>query len=176
LEMLQTSTKPPIIATDGSVKPYRAQGTFAWVLADQDGNPWLRCHGPVNGTPINSFRYDLVKYTIECPTCLQHSETYDHLFLCCHPSGAGWWSQLKATLIKFTDDTNSHHLLPDILVTGIHNWINGLPFPMTQYPPDWHELIDSQSQIGWKQLVLGRFSVKWVEYCYNIICWENEVL
>jgi hypothetical protein len=25
-------------------------------------------------------------------------------------------------------------------------------------------LIDSQSQIGWKQLLLGRFSVKWLEY------------
>jgi ribonuclease HI len=56
LEMLQTSTKPPIIAMDGSVKPYRTQGTFAWVLADQDGNPWLRCRGPVSGTPIDSFR------------------------------------------------------------------------------------------------------------------------
>jgi hypothetical protein len=29
LEMLQASTKSPISATDGSVKPYRAQGTFA---------------------------------------------------------------------------------------------------------------------------------------------------
>jgi hypothetical protein len=56
LEMLLTSTKPPIIATDGSVKPYRAHGIFTWVLADQDGNPWLRCRGPVNGTPIDSFR------------------------------------------------------------------------------------------------------------------------
>jgi hypothetical protein len=56
LEMLQASTKPPIIATDGSVKPYRAQGTFAWVLADQDGTLWLRCPGLVSGTPINSFR------------------------------------------------------------------------------------------------------------------------
>jgi hypothetical protein len=57
LEMLQASTKPPTLtATDGSVKPYRAQGTFAWVLADQDSNPWLRCRGPVSGTPINSFR------------------------------------------------------------------------------------------------------------------------
>jgi ribonuclease HI len=55
LETLQASTKPPIIVTDRSVKPYRAQGTFAWVLADQDGNPWLRCRGPVSGTPINSF-------------------------------------------------------------------------------------------------------------------------
>ena len=109
-------------------------------------------------------RYDPVKYTIDCPTCREHSETYDHLFQCCHPSRAGWKSQLKATLIKFTDDTNSHHLLQDILVTGIHNWINGLPFPTNQYPPDWHELIDSQSQIGWKQLLLGRFSVKWLEY------------
>jgi hypothetical protein len=56
LEMLQASTKPPIIATDGLVKLQRAQGTFAWVLADQDGTPWLRCPGPtVGGTPINSF-------------------------------------------------------------------------------------------------------------------------
>jgi hypothetical protein len=59
LEMLQTSTKPPIIATDSSVKPYRAQGTFTWVLADQDGNPWLRCRGLVNGTPIDSFRSEV---------------------------------------------------------------------------------------------------------------------
>jgi hypothetical protein len=29
----------------------------------------------------------------------------------------------------------------------------------------WQELIDSQSQIGsWKQLLLGRFSMKWLEY------------
>jgi hypothetical protein len=76
----------------------------------------------------------------------------------------GWKTQLKATLIKFTDESNSHHLLQDILVTGIHNWIHGLPFPTNQYPPDWQELIDSQSQIGWKQLLLGRFSVKWLEY------------
>jgi hypothetical protein len=53
--MLQASTKPPIIATDGSVKLHRAQGTFAWVLADQDGTLWLRCNGLVSGTPINSF-------------------------------------------------------------------------------------------------------------------------
>jgi hypothetical protein len=55
----------------------------------------------------------------------------------------GWKAQLKATLIKFTDDTNSHHLLQDILVTGIHNWIHGRPFPTHQYPPDWQELIDT---------------------------------
>jgi ribonuclease HI len=55
LDMLQTSTKPPIIATDGPVKLHRAKGTFAWVLADQDGTPWLRCCGPVSGTPIDSF-------------------------------------------------------------------------------------------------------------------------
>jgi hypothetical protein len=90
-------------------------------------------------------RYDPVKYTIDCPTCRKHRETYDHLFQCCHPGRAGWKSELKATLIKFTDDTNSHHLLQDILVTGIHNWINKCSFPTTQYPLDWHELIDSQS-------------------------------
>jgi hypothetical protein len=53
-------------------------------------------------------KYDPVKYTIGCPT-------YDHLsFQCHHPSRVGWRAQLKATLIKFTDETNSHHLLQDI--------------------------------------------------------------
>jgi hypothetical protein len=47
--------KPPIIAMDGSVKPYRDQGTFSWVLADQDGMLWLMCRGPISGTQINSF-------------------------------------------------------------------------------------------------------------------------
>jgi hypothetical protein len=55
LEMLQASTNPPIITIDGSVRPYKAQGTFAWVLADHEGTPWLQCRGPVSGTPINSF-------------------------------------------------------------------------------------------------------------------------
>jgi ribonuclease HI len=55
LEMLQASTNPPIIATDGSVNPYTTRGTFAWVLADQDGTPCLQCHGPVSGTLIDSF-------------------------------------------------------------------------------------------------------------------------
>jgi hypothetical protein len=118
--------------------------------------------------PIGTWihKYDSVKYTIGCPTCREHDETYDYLsFQCHHPSRAGWKAQLKATLIKFTDKSDSHHLLQDILVTGIHNRIHGLPFPTHQYPPDWQELIDSQSQIGWKQLLLGRFSVKW---------WENQ--
>jgi hypothetical protein len=103
------------------------------------------------GTLIH--KYDPVKYTIGCPTCREHNETYGHLFQCHHPSRVGWKAQLKATLIRFTDETNSHH-----------NWIHGLPFPTHQYPPDWQELINSQSQIGWKQLLLGRFSVKWLEY------------
>jgi hypothetical protein len=55
LEMLQASRKPPIIAMDGSIKPYRAQGTYAWLLADQNGTLWLRCHRPVSGTQMNSF-------------------------------------------------------------------------------------------------------------------------
>jgi hypothetical protein len=110
------------------------------------------------------YKYNPVKYTVDCPTCREHIEMYDHLFRCHHPSRAGWKTQLKNTLIKFTNETNCHHLLQDILVTGIHNWIHGIPFPTHRYPPDWQGLIDSQSQIGWKQLLLGRFSVKWLEY------------
>jgi hypothetical protein len=71
--------------------------------------------------PIDTLIYknDPVKYTIGCPTCREHNETYDHLFQCHHPSHVGWKAQLKTTLIKFMDETNSHHLLQDILVTRI---------------------------------------------------------
>jgi hypothetical protein len=67
------------------------------------------------GTLIH--KYDLVKYTIGCPTCRDHNETYEHLFQCHHPSHAGWKAQLKVTLIKFMDETNSRHLLQDILAS-----------------------------------------------------------
>jgi hypothetical protein len=54
--------------------------------------------------------------------------------------------------------------MQDILITGIHHWIHELPFPTHRFPHHWHELITSQSNIGWKQLLLGRFSTKWTAY------------
>jgi ribonuclease HI len=44
------SCKSSVVATIPSLI------TFTWALADQDGNPWLRCRRPVSGTPIDSFR------------------------------------------------------------------------------------------------------------------------
>jgi hypothetical protein len=51
-------------------------------------------------------KYNPVKYTIDCPTCQEHNETYDHLFQCSHPSHAGLKTQLRATLIKLMDGSS----------------------------------------------------------------------
>jgi hypothetical protein len=49
-------------------------------------------------------------------------------------------------------------------LSRIHHWIHQLPFPTHQCPHHWQELITSQSNIGWKQLLLGRFSTKWTAF------------
>jgi hypothetical protein len=48
--------------------------------------------------------------------------------------------------------------MQDILITGIHHWIHH------RFPHHWHELITSQSNISWKQHILGRFSTKWTAF------------
>jgi hypothetical protein len=110
-------------------------------------------------------RYDPVKYMSLCPTCEAQEETYaDHLLQCCHPIHVGWKSAFRTNLLKYTQETHCHVIMQDILITGIHHWIHQLPFPTHHFPHHWHELITSQSNIGWKQLLLGRFSTKWTAF------------
>jgi hypothetical protein len=54
--------------------------------------------------------------------------------------------------------------MQDILITGIHHWLHQLPFPTHCFPHHWQELITSQANIGWKQLLLGRFSTNWTAF------------
>jgi hypothetical protein len=77
---------------------------------------------------------------------------------CGHPSRAGWKSALLTDLLKYTQETHCHVIMQDILITGIHHWIHQLPFPTHRFPHYWHKLITSQSNISWKQLLLGRFA------------------
>jgi hypothetical protein len=101
-----------------------------------------------------------------CPTCEAQEETYDHLLQCGHPSRVvGWKLALRTALLKYTKETHCHIIMQDILITGIHHWIHELPFPSHRFPHQhWQELITSQANIGWKQLLLGRFSTKWMAY------------
>ena len=117
------------------------------------------------GTAIH--RYDPVKYLITCPTCQAHDETFDHFFHCSHSSRQSWKSDMRKELLQYTDKTQTCVALQEILLTGIHSWLYQLPFPDNQFSPQWQELITSQSDIGWKQLLMGRFSNKWTELQYK---------
>jgi hypothetical protein len=119
------------------------------------------------GTVIH--RYDPVKYMSLCPTCNAQEETYDHLFQCSNPSCSGWKSGRCTALLMYTKETHSHTIMQHIPITGIHHWIHHLSFPTHRFSHHWHELIPSQSNIGWKQLLLGGFSNKWTAFhCQNL--------
>jgi hypothetical protein len=52
------------------------------------------------GTLIH--KYDPVKYTIDCPTCREHNETYDHLFSVTIPVGwDGNWRKKRIPVQPF---------------------------------------------------------------------------
>jgi hypothetical protein len=155
LTMLEQAENTTIIASDGSVRQNMDRGTFAWVLVVADVTPWLKCMGPVGGLHVDMSR---------CPTCKAQEETYDHFLQCDHSSRVGWKSALRTDLLKYTQETHCHVIMQDILITGIHHWLHQLPFPTHRFPHHWHKLITSQSNIGWKQLLLGRFSTKWTVF------------
>lgn len=96
-------------------------------------------------------------YQASCPKCNNYGD-FDHFLRC--PGYSHIHKNLQVTLLKL----NKQSVLSDIMCTGIASWISGCPFPVHQFPKHTHNLIYSQSRIGWKQTFLGRFSKHWNVY------------
>jgi hypothetical protein len=57
---------------------------------------------------------------------------------------------------KLLDQSNRNPVLANIILKGLYHWFHQTPqSPMSPYPP-YDGLIASQTQIGWRQLLLGR--------------------
>ena len=114
----------------------------------------VHSHLPLN--PVVA-RYD---NTIEpiCPACKQTDETQFHHFQCKHPDLSHQRKLLLQNLRALCDKLKSDPTIRDTLLYGLDNL-----FGFTNNPPP-HlvpEVYDSQSEIGWIQIMYGRFVLQW---------------
>jgi hypothetical protein len=60
------------------------------------------------------------------------------------------------------DDITTDPVLADIVTEGLNHWFHQTPQPPRPLTPTYADLITSQTNIGWNQLLLGRWSIHWI--------------
>jgi hypothetical protein len=114
---------------------------------------WL----PVNGHP---GRHQSTRNKM-CPHCQRDIESQNH-FLICDTTKSDWNSQLANTVCSELTET-SQIPLRTILIWALTECRNtNKTLPTTANKPQRTQLIREQSEIGWNQILKGRWSTEWV--------------
>jgi hypothetical protein len=85
-----------------------------------------------------------------------------HVWRCQHPEVRSLWTTTLSNLRSWLEIQNSDPALIDILLTFLDSWRNDLPRPDAH--PNYIDLIQSQQDIGWNEVFVGGFSLKWAEF------------
>jgi hypothetical protein len=83
------------------------------------------------------------------------------MFRCPSPQRRRWQINLRYDLFKLFQRSNTDPVLANIVIDGISLWFRQTPQTPKSTSPTYDELIISQGQIGWSQLLLGRCSREW---------------
>jgi hypothetical protein len=105
-------------------------------------------------------RYDKTRKP-NCLSCNDQVEDRDHIIRCTHPSRQKWRAQLIKQLRDKCDSMATRPQLQDLLISGIHTWMNGRTISAKNYPRLYSKLIHDQNQIGWRQVFNGRLATEW---------------
>jgi hypothetical protein len=101
----------------------------------------------------------------DCPRCLSNIESIDHLLQCPVPARLEWAVSTLRQLTTVSVNRSEHHdIILDIFVSGLEHWMAGTSLSQASYPSAFHDLIQSQSSIGWNQLLRGRVSILWAKH------------
>ena len=100
------------------------------------------------------YRYNPKAYASRCPSCDCHEEDFKHAFCC--PARHSWQSNLRRDLLKLFDSSHTNQVLQDLLLNGLHHWFRDTPQPPASPGERYNTLVESQSSIGWNQLIFGR--------------------
>jgi hypothetical protein len=103
-------------------------------------------------------QYNPSIYPSHCPSCLSPIVDFDHTFRCPSVQRRRWQINLRHELFKLFQRSNSDPVLVNIVIDGLFHWLRQTPQSIS---PTCDELITSQGQIGWSQLLLGRWSREW---------------
>ena len=95
-----------------------------------------------------------------CPACGVY-EDHDHLIQCDHPSRHALKQKLMKDLRSGLDRTRYDPVLCDIFIEGVLSVLHSSVFPFHKFPHRYQSLCQSQSNLGWTNLLKGFCSVHW---------------
>ena len=101
-----------------------------------------------------------------CPSCPCPDETNDHIITCPATSRSQWRLSTTTQLFnKISTTWQTDPVLEAIISDGLLRVHNNLApsVPCENYHPSYHQLIESQNQIGWIQIYRGKWSREWVK-------------
>jgi len=96
-----------------------------------------------------------------CPSCHQQAETADHFLRCTHPARRQLWDNLIDQIQQLSIKKQLHHTIQENLIQGIRSATTDNAMPPTDTNNSIH--CSRQQQIGWKQIIYGRYSQQWIE-------------
>jgi hypothetical protein len=93
-----------------------------------------------------------------CPKCQRCGgfEDVQHVWKCQHHSSSAIWDQYLDELSLWLISIDTSPYLTDALISGSRNWYYGRPLHT------WCPLQQAQLQLGWHNLILGRFHKIWL--------------
>ena len=110
-------------------------------------------------------------YDHRCPSCYREYEDHFHCFTCEHEDRIKWRPPLLKDVRDFCRRTFVSNDLTTLLIDGIESYFTDshLEYP-PRFPDHLYLLISEQEDIGWDQLILGRFSLKWRKCHQDDLC------
>jgi hypothetical protein len=110
-----------------------------------------------------------------CPFCLATEKTAPHIFACSHRDL--WHAEFIGSFRKVLDKLNTQPDLKMMLLQGISGAIHDPTFELstTDREASFEILVSSQNDIGWSQMLRGRFSLHWPQLQQAHIDQHDEI-
>jgi hypothetical protein len=106
-----------------------------------------------------------------CPFCHQSDEDHHHFLACQHNTPTTQW-QLASTTLQQKLNKYSKHIHPTLIQLLILSLTTWRTTPKPQRPaflqPQFYDLFQKQSDIGWNHVINGRLSTLWYTIQHNI--------
>ena len=109
-----------------------------------------------------------------CPACGSY-EDHDHFLSCSHPTHHHLHQKLLLTLLTRLDSCHSDPVLCDIFLKGILSILHSRPFAYHLFPRRYQALCQSQTSLGWTNLLKGFCSIHWC-HLHSSYCTHSNQL
>lgn len=124
-------------------------------------------------TGARVHKYD-PKYSHRCPACHSPDEDDQHVMRCPHHDRQQWRKELIAKVKETAQKQTTRPFMAKLLCEGITAWLENRPPDFQDFSPVYQTLIDRQAQIGWHNLLKGRFALEWAHLQEEYLIERNE--